>query len=58
MKTRSLFPFNIVVVHDYSVSLKKALECGRIQAAFQGGSPVKLAALFRKRIIAKPKLPK
>jgi hypothetical protein len=55
MRTRNIFPFNTVIIADHAVSLIKALEWGRRQAAIQGGSPVKLAKLYRQRVIDKPR---
>jgi hypothetical protein len=55
MKTIDIFPFNTVVVRNHNISLKEALEWGRRRAAQQGGNPVRLAALCRQRVIAKPR---
>lgn len=55
MKTINKFPFNTVIVKNNNVSLKKALELGRRQAAIQGGSAVKLASIYRGKVVPKPR---
>lgn len=55
MRTINKFPFNTVVVMDTTVSLQKALQLGRRQAAIQGGSSVKLASIYRGKVVPKPR---